>query len=1193
MYFDGDPANNTQRMDVKFFSSILTADRQIKDTGEARFLETSQLNLNYVNFETTPSLKFFGTDNQINLIDSRVRFNTTPQFLSTAPLTINVNDPSGNGTESSFLNFSGNIFPTSTTINIENGNTLTFEDSGRVFASTNAERLYFGSPVIGNVNNGTLKIDTSNVYFNSTSFDFTNGSTLNTVGSDSSVEFRGVSFDNSLMDLGNNTSVTARDLNLEGTYISLGSGAKINASNVVVKGGGFPTTLSGGANNAGIDADFSFSIERGATFQQQDSSRVNGGRDLVLLPDATLSINTDSVFIASTIVGIPDSTDPAKTSTVDVNTGGTFILTTGQSDVGRQIAFDVDGTSFLRVGSNGLLELGFNRRKTSTGAILVDRNRGKISVQNDGQIDLDGYLYGIGTIAGSGKFLINNSGQIAPGWDLSLKTATITFENEVEFTNFGTSSNRSRYLVDVDVVGGIPSNDLLQYDNQSFDITNLESIGVNAASGRTADELDGQVFTIISSVDAGSTGTLVTGGSYPAIVEGGDIPALIDFTISNNNTNGNDDVTLLGEKDLDQLLKNPSVKPSHALTTSATTTAAPGPGQSTTTIVTLVPAQTIPTGTSSTSTTTVDPSTGNTILTKVTVAPNPAGGESHQQTIDTTVTTPTGTVVAQSTQTKLLKAPKAPGTAHKMITTHTTSTANSIVSTVASKLPDTTPPPAQLTTTATTAVAPGTGQATTTIVTLVPAQTIPTGTSSTSTTTVEPSTGNTILTKVTVAPNPAGGESHQQTIDTTITTPTGTVVDQSKVISPLKTPDIPGTAHQVTTTHVISTTGSLVSTNTSTTIEPKVTGTANLSSAANLLVNSAKTGNSQSQTALNNLTNAQVTSHLDSIHAEPYSSYMTISLEHSDMVMNTVLNHAASSGHVSTGRTGEAEEKQTGKHFWMEASYNEGDVNGDGDLGDFDYNLSSLTVGQDLVASDDRALGIYFSFGTQEMDEHDKVIQDFDGDVYHLGIYLNQADIGGWDFRGVLGYAYGDHSSKRRVFLSGTSATPSADYDSHSAYVGVKGTVTGYQNNWVTLSPELGFNYIYYKQESFKESGDPNLALTLDSADAHAIIASAGLNARFASFSDSVSVYPLAFARYEHDFYANANNEHEVDAALVAHPDYKQTFVGQNRGEHALITGLGLGSDITSALQINGGFVHSENSHGSEWGAGLNLEYLW
>jgi len=45
-------------------------------------------------------------------------------------------------------------------------------------------------------------------------------------------------------------------------------------------------------------------------------------------------------------------------------------------------------------------------------------------------------------------------------------------------------------------------------------------------------------------------------------------------------------------------------------------------------------------------------------------------------------------------------------------------------------------------------------------------------------------------------------------------------------------------------------------------------------------------------------------------------------------------------------------------------------------------------------------------------------------------------------------------------------------------------------------------------------------------------------------------------------------------------------------GEHALITGLGLGRDITSVLQFNGGFVHSKNIHGSKWGAGLSLEYL-
>jgi outer membrane autotransporter protein len=226
---------------------------------------------------------------------------------------------------------------------------------------------------------------------------------------------------------------------------------------------------------------------------------------------------------------------------------------------------------------------------------------------------------------------------------------------------------------------------------------------------------------------------------------------------------------------------------------------------------------------------------------------------------------------------------------------------------------------------------------------------------------------------------------------------------------------------------------------------------------------------------------------------------MTVSLEHSDSIMNTVMSHAAPNVCFSTGATQEVKEQQTGKRSWMDVSYADGKVDGSDDLGDFDYKLSSLTIGQDLMRSGDRALGAYFSFGTQKMDEHDSANQDFSSDTYHLGLYLNQANIGAWDLRGVLGYALSNHESKRQVNLSSSSTIAEADFNSHSAYIGVKGTITGYENDWVTLSPELGLSYIYYSQESIKESGDPNLSLNIDSADTHAIVASAGLNARFVS----------------------------------------------------------------------------------------------
>ncbi|WP_300675416.1 autotransporter domain-containing protein [Desulfoluna sp.] len=367
----------------------------------------------------------------------------------------------------------------------------------------------------------------------------------------------------------------------------------------------------------------------------------------------------------------------------------------------------------------------------------------------------------------------------------------------------------------------------------------------------------------------------------------------------------------------------------------------------------------------------------------------------------------------------------------------------------------------------------------------------------------------------------------------------------------------------------------------------------NHKASANLLLNAVSKGNETVINQLDTLTNAQVSQHIDSIHPEPYSSYITIALEKADMVMNTVLDQTAQRRGVSPVKDKGLDLPTLHRRFWADKIYTEGDVEGSGELGDFDYTLVGLTMGQDIVASETRSLGAYLSFGSQKMDEHDKAIQDFDGKTYHLGLYLNAWDVHRLNLHGVMGYAFGEHNSDRLAQLSELTTTATADYSSHSFYLGGKGTIQAYQNDWVTLSPELGVKYIFYSQESLTESGNPDISLKVDSADAHSIISSGGMMARFACFSERVPVYPLVFVRYEHDFYANKNNEHEIDAALVSLPDFKQTFVGQNRGENAFISGVGLGTDISSSFQVHCDFVHTEHSHGQEWSASLDLLYVW
>ncbi|WP_300669889.1 autotransporter domain-containing protein [Desulfoluna sp.] len=367
--------------------------------------------------------------------------------------------------------------------------------------------------------------------------------------------------------------------------------------------------------------------------------------------------------------------------------------------------------------------------------------------------------------------------------------------------------------------------------------------------------------------------------------------------------------------------------------------------------------------------------------------------------------------------------------------------------------------------------------------------------------------------------------------------------------------------------------------------------TPNQKNAVALLSNSSNAGNMRTQSALGLITNDQLQAHSDSLHAEPYSSYMTVSLEQADRVMNTVLSHA-SAGHVTTG-TSQRVVEDAGRRLWLDASYSDGDIDGDDGLGDFGYTLSGLTLGYDLITTPSSVLGGYASFGSQKMDEHDTADQSFDGESYHLGAYLHKQFSHNLAMKGLLGYAYGANSSKRWITLAGVKATPSADYDSHTAYAGLMASIVGYQNSWVTLSPEIGLNYTYYTQEAFEESGDPDFSLRLDSADAQAIVTSAGLNARFGSLHPTKSLYPMGFVRYEHDFYANQNKAHDIDAALVSHPEFKQSFAGQNRGEHTLLSGVGIGSDMTDHFNINGGVVMAIHSHGKEWGAGVNIGYRW
>lgn len=343
------------------------------------------------------------------------------------------------------------------------------------------------------------------------------------------------------------------------------------------------------------------------------------------------------------------------------------------------------------------------------------------------------------------------------------------------------------------------------------------------------------------------------------------------------------------------------------------------------------------------------------------------------------------------------------------------------------------------------------------------------------------------------------------------------------------------------------------------------------------------------QNALLTMTNAQVNQNLNSLHAEPYSSHLTIGLEQNDLFLNMVMDHSRPQGNAYTGDT---EKINLQNNMWIDTAYVEGKVNGEDNLGDFKYSLTNFILGGDLYQKDQLILGAYTGYGKHKMREHDMVTQDFETDTYHLGGYGSYI-YKDFIFTGMFGYSYGNNQSERDVTIGIESGTSKDKFDSHSIYTGVRGAYPiGIAKN-TTLTPNLGLSYSYLYQEEVVESGFDMADLRVDSARADSFITSAGLNLSYDGAIKSVPVRPIAFVRYEHDWSAAKDSTHDIRAGFVHTPDSMTTFSGQNRGKNLVLVGIGVEVEVTPVFLVGGGISYSDDSNGEETGVGFNFEYLW
>ncbi len=356
------------------------------------------------------------------------------------------------------------------------------------------------------------------------------------------------------------------------------------------------------------------------------------------------------------------------------------------------------------------------------------------------------------------------------------------------------------------------------------------------------------------------------------------------------------------------------------------------------------------------------------------------------------------------------------------------------------------------------------------------------------------------------------------------------------------------------------------------------TGTVNTLNYGNLVVNSNNT-----------LTHAGL-QNVGTLHPEAYASYMTVALEHSDHLRNMVLANArgnAAGGDRVEGVT------DSGRRIWLVSSLMRGNVDSNGGLAGFSYDLGEVVLGGDLWTNETTNIGAYVGYGQYSMGEHTSSTSSlsFASKAYHVGAYGTH-DSANWSMTGMAGFSWANTETTREAATGSTSNIHNAEYDSRTFEAAVRAEYTGFKSGgaWQFV-PEIGLGYARYNQDAITETGASGTALTIKDATAESLIGSIGINMTGPKFGGGLK--PLAFLRYEHDFLASRDDVHEIDAAFASSPGTSQTFIGTHRGPDAISIGFGLSSAAGSSADVSAGLVYTKNTNGDEFGGGLRITWAF
>ena len=340
--------------------------------------------------------------------------------------------------------------------------------------------------------------------------------------------------------------------------------------------------------------------------------------------------------------------------------------------------------------------------------------------------------------------------------------------------------------------------------------------------------------------------------------------------------------------------------------------------------------------------------------------------------------------------------------------------------------------------------------------------------------------------------------------------------------------------------------------------------------------------------AVQGLTTVQV-NQLINVHAEGYSSNMTIGLEQMAHITNTVMDriHAP----MASTPTTKVYQDDEGRYLWADAAAVKGTVNNNNNLAGFGYSLYDLILGGDIKRTKEGGYGVFAGTGTTSMTESQQVTQNFNTTNFYAGFYgaLNFAEQ--VKLSGALGYMYGNTNANRNTPSVGqfTGGNATSSYKTNGVYGAAK-LAKAYQFSDATISPFVGASYSQLWMGGASEQGGNDFNFAINSSTAYTAVTFAGADFVYPllnSANNPLSI--IGFYKFGYDWYANSNSAHSITAVSPTYGSFTQ--VGANMGPVSNMFGLGIQGGITKDVSARIGAVASYNTYGHEYGGGAELRF--